>query len=183
MFFVGKKALNIYVIAYFGMCVGWYQHNAWGSCSICEVSTTPNQGHLQIMHYCLNKTFFFLTFGCVWFNFSSVILKFILNHFNQKSLIKIICNTKWISNILHFWKLVTFSSKIWHLQHKWLFLQLLSSDDLWMYAPIAYNGMDIGLNPTTPKTAKEKELWNGGEDRVWCIINMLRRKGLIFWGI
>ena len=25
-------------------------------------------------------------------------------------------------------------------------LQLLSSDDLWMYAPIAYNGMDIGLD-------------------------------------
>ncbi|XP_031745141.1 transcription factor bHLH85-like [Cucumis sativus] len=37
-------------------------------------------------------------------------------------------------------------------------IKLLSSDDLWMYAPIAYNGMDIGLNPTTPKTAKEKEL-------------------------
>jgi hypothetical protein len=25
-------------------------------------------------------------------------------------------------------------------------LQLLSSEDLWMYAPIAYNGMDIGLD-------------------------------------
>ncbi|KAG8654810.1 hypothetical protein MANES_05G181100v8 [Manihot esculenta] len=25
-------------------------------------------------------------------------------------------------------------------------IKLLSSDDLWMYAPIAYNGMDIGLN-------------------------------------
>lgn len=25
-------------------------------------------------------------------------------------------------------------------------LQLLSSDDLWMFAPIAYNGIDIGLN-------------------------------------
>lgn len=25
-------------------------------------------------------------------------------------------------------------------------LQLLSSDDLWMYAPIAYNGKDIGLD-------------------------------------
>jgi len=24
--------------------------------------------------------------------------------------------------------------------------QLLSSDDHWMYAPIAYNGMNIGLN-------------------------------------
>nr|GMC55161.1 transcription factor bHLH85-like [Ipomoea batatas] len=24
-------------------------------------------------------------------------------------------------------------------------IKLLSSDDLWMYAPIAYNGMDIGL--------------------------------------
>ncbi|XP_038887542.1 transcription factor RSL2-like [Benincasa hispida] len=37
-------------------------------------------------------------------------------------------------------------------------IKLLSSDDLWMYAPIAYNGMDIGLNPTTLKTPKEKEL-------------------------
>ncbi|KAG6571924.1 Transcription factor basic helix-loop-helix 84, partial [Cucurbita argyrosperma subsp. sororia] len=32
-------------------------------------------------------------------------------------------------------------------------IKLLSSDDLWMYAPIAYNGMDIGLNPT-PNTPK-----------------------------
>lgn len=24
-------------------------------------------------------------------------------------------------------------------------LQLLSSDDMWMYAPIAYNGMNLGL--------------------------------------
>lgn len=24
--------------------------------------------------------------------------------------------------------------------------QLLSSDDLWMYAPIAFNGMNIGLD-------------------------------------
>lgn len=33
-------------------------------------------------------------------------------------------------------------------------LQLLSSDDLWMYAPIAYNGMDIGLDLKigTPKS-------------------------------
>ncbi|XP_052194612.1 transcription factor bHLH84-like [Diospyros lotus] len=32
-------------------------------------------------------------------------------------------------------------------------IKLLSSDDLWMYAPIAYNGMDIGLDLkiTTPK--------------------------------
>ncbi|KAL1342799.1 hypothetical protein HN51_029303 [Arachis hypogaea] len=32
-------------------------------------------------------------------------------------------------------------------------IKLLSSDDLWMYAPIAYNGMNIGLdfNITTPK--------------------------------
>ncbi|KAI3715971.1 hypothetical protein L6452_22973 [Arctium lappa] len=29
-------------------------------------------------------------------------------------------------------------------------IKLLSSDDLWMYAPIAYNGMDIGLEPTIP---------------------------------
>ncbi|CAN8327346.1 unnamed protein product [Cochlearia groenlandica] len=29
------------------------------------------------------------------------------------------------------------------LQHQ---IKLLSSDDLWMYAPIAFNGMDIGLN-------------------------------------
>ncbi|XP_057493247.1 transcription factor RSL2-like [Actinidia eriantha] len=30
-------------------------------------------------------------------------------------------------------------------------IKLLSSDDLWMYSPIAYNGMDIGLlNITTP---------------------------------
>ncbi|CAH1426089.1 unnamed protein product [Lactuca virosa] len=28
-------------------------------------------------------------------------------------------------------------------------IKLLSSDDLWMYAPIAYNGMDIGLHSTT----------------------------------
>lgn len=27
-----------------------------------------------------------------------------------------------------------------------LFLQLLSSDDLWMYAPIAYNGMNLGID-------------------------------------
>ncbi|GJZ34008.1 hypothetical protein Tco_0579444, partial [Tanacetum coccineum] len=27
---------------------------------------------------------------------------------------------------------------------------LLSSDDMWMYAPIAYNGMDIGLDLTIP---------------------------------
>ncbi|KAG6588712.1 Transcription factor basic helix-loop-helix 85, partial [Cucurbita argyrosperma subsp. sororia] len=33
-------------------------------------------------------------------------------------------------------------------------IKLLSSDDLWMYAPIAYNGMDIGLN-RTPNTSKE----------------------------
>ncbi|KAJ6730145.1 TRANSCRIPTION FACTOR BHLH83-RELATED [Salix viminalis] len=25
-------------------------------------------------------------------------------------------------------------------------IKLLSSDDLWMYAPLAYNGIDIGLN-------------------------------------
>ena len=29
---------------------------------------------------------------------------------------------------------------------KIIITQLLSSDDLWMYAPIAFNGMDIGLN-------------------------------------
>ncbi|KAL8188924.1 hypothetical protein R6Q57_029444 [Mikania cordata] len=29
-------------------------------------------------------------------------------------------------------------------------IKLLSSDDLWMYAPIAYNGMDIGLDITIP---------------------------------
>ncbi|KAI3774670.1 hypothetical protein L1987_49229 [Smallanthus sonchifolius] len=29
-------------------------------------------------------------------------------------------------------------------------VKLLSSDDLWMYAPIAYNGMDIGLDITIP---------------------------------
>ncbi|XP_076954776.1 transcription factor bHLH139-like [Bidens hawaiensis] len=28
-------------------------------------------------------------------------------------------------------------------------IKLLSSDDLWMYAPIAYNGMDIGLHDLT----------------------------------
>ncbi|XP_022148846.1 transcription factor bHLH84 [Momordica charantia] len=33
-------------------------------------------------------------------------------------------------------------------------IKLLSSDDLWMYAPIAYNGMDLRLNPT-PITPKE----------------------------
>ncbi|KAL2477371.1 transcription factor bHLH [Forsythia ovata] len=33
-------------------------------------------------------------------------------------------------------------------------IKLLSSDDLWMYAPIAYNGMDIGLDlkRSTPKS-------------------------------
>ena len=55
-----------------------------------------------------------------------------------------------------FWFLVLY----WHLHYKWL-LQLLSSDDLWMYAPIAYNGMDIGLNPT-PNTPKV--LWTNKED-------------------
>lgn len=25
-------------------------------------------------------------------------------------------------------------------------MQLLSSEDMWMYAPIAYNGMNIGLD-------------------------------------
>ncbi|KAJ8499393.1 hypothetical protein OPV22_009945 [Ensete ventricosum] len=35
--------------------------------------------------------------------------------------------------------------KFLHLQIK-LTLHLLSSDDLWMYAPIAYNGMSIGFN-------------------------------------
>nr|GEX99591.1 transcription factor bHLH84-like [Tanacetum cinerariifolium] len=29
-------------------------------------------------------------------------------------------------------------------------IKLLSSDDMWMYAPIAYNGMDIGLGLTIP---------------------------------
>ncbi|KAJ0700612.1 putative transcription factor bHLH family [Helianthus annuus] len=29
-------------------------------------------------------------------------------------------------------------------------IKLLSSDDLWMYAPIVYNGMDIGLDLTIP---------------------------------
>ncbi|CAH1450458.1 unnamed protein product [Lactuca virosa] len=29
-------------------------------------------------------------------------------------------------------------------------IKLLSSDDLWMYAPLAYNGMDIGLDITLP---------------------------------
>ncbi|KVH93338.1 transcription factor bHLH84-like isoform X2 [Cynara cardunculus var. scolymus] len=29
-------------------------------------------------------------------------------------------------------------------------IKLLSSDDLWMYAPIAYNGMEIGLESTIP---------------------------------
>ncbi|KAJ9537944.1 hypothetical protein OSB04_030677 [Centaurea solstitialis] len=29
-------------------------------------------------------------------------------------------------------------------------IKLLSSDDLWMYAPIAYNGMEIGLDSTIP---------------------------------
>ncbi len=27
-----------------------------------------------------------------------------------------------------------------------VFLQLLSSDEMWMYAPIAYNGMNIGID-------------------------------------
>ncbi|KAM1031085.1 hypothetical protein ACFX2C_034924 [Malus domestica] len=32
-------------------------------------------------------------------------------------------------------------------------IKLLSSDDMWMYAPICYNGMDLGLDPklTTPQ--------------------------------
>ncbi|PKI45930.1 transcription factor bHLH85-like [Punica granatum] len=30
-------------------------------------------------------------------------------------------------------------------------IKLLSSDELWMYAPIAYNGMDIGLNQMLPR--------------------------------
>ncbi|KAK7269922.1 hypothetical protein RIF29_22731 [Crotalaria pallida] len=34
------------------------------------------------------------------------------------------------------------------LQHQ---IKLLSSDDLWMYAPIAYNGINIGLDLTTTK--------------------------------
>ncbi|CAM8957149.1 unnamed protein product [Rhodiola kirilowii] len=25
-------------------------------------------------------------------------------------------------------------------------IKLLSSDDMWMYAPLAYNGMDLGLD-------------------------------------
>nr|XP_043623255.1 transcription factor bHLH139-like [Erigeron canadensis] len=29
-------------------------------------------------------------------------------------------------------------------------IKLLSSDDMWMYAPIAYNGMDLGLDLTIP---------------------------------
>ncbi|KAI3903268.1 hypothetical protein MKW98_031922 [Papaver atlanticum] len=32
-------------------------------------------------------------------------------------------------------------------------IKLLSSDDLWMYAPIAYNGMDIGLDRSRHPTA------------------------------
>lgn len=46
-----------------------------------------------------------------------------------------------------------------------IILQLLSSDDLWMYAPIAYNGMDIGLN-RTPNTRKES--WNREDGSVFC---------------
>jgi len=30
--------------------------------------------------------------------------------------------------------------------------QLLSSDELWMYAPIAYNGINIGLDLTISPT-------------------------------
>ncbi|OMO73872.1 hypothetical protein CCACVL1_17085 [Corchorus capsularis] len=33
-------------------------------------------------------------------------------------------------------------------------IKLLSSDDLWMYAPIAYNGMDIGLDLKVGATPK-----------------------------
>ncbi|KAJ0591359.1 putative transcription factor bHLH family [Helianthus annuus] len=29
-------------------------------------------------------------------------------------------------------------------------IKLLSSDDLWMYAPIAYNGLDLGLDVKLP---------------------------------
>lgn len=37
------------------------------------------------------------------------------------------------------------------------FEQLLSSDDLWMYAPIAYNGMNIGLELNINITKQEKK--------------------------
>ncbi|KAI4367133.1 hypothetical protein MLD38_022903 [Melastoma candidum] len=36
-------------------------------------------------------------------------------------------------------------------------IKLLSSDDLWIYAPIAYNGMDIGLDATALLRARNSE--------------------------
>ncbi|KAK7319753.1 hypothetical protein RJT34_04478 [Clitoria ternatea] len=49
---------------------------------------------------------------------------------------------------------VDISTMLEEAVHYVKFLQLqikpLSSDDLWMYAPIAYNGLDIGLNLSSP---------------------------------
>ncbi|CAI0451796.1 unnamed protein product [Linum tenue] len=33
-----------------------------------------------------------------------------------------------------------------YVKYLQLQIKLLSSDELWMYAPIAYNGVDVGLN-------------------------------------
>ena len=53
-----------------------------------------------------------------------------------------------VQNIFHFIFLGNIQSRYWFMFSHILFSiwQLLSSDDLWMYAPIAYNGMNIGLN-------------------------------------
>ncbi|XP_022861236.1 transcription factor bHLH85-like [Olea europaea var. sylvestris] len=57
---------------------------------------------------------------------------------------------KILQNLVPNGKKVDISTMLEEAVHYVKFLQvqikLLSSDDLWMYAPIAYNGQDIGLN-------------------------------------
>lgn len=56
----------------------------------------------------------------------------------EKPVTTTICAAVWFEDGMNIWLtdlIVLFS-----------LLQLLSSDDLWMYAPLAYNGMDIGLD-------------------------------------
>ena len=51
----------------------------------------------------------------------------------------------------------------WPTTFRWHFpslnLQLLSSDDMWMYAPIAYNGMNIGIDLNMDRWSKREPWW------------------------
>ncbi|KAK7321646.1 hypothetical protein VNO77_32483 [Canavalia gladiata] len=57
-------------------------------------------------------------------------------------------------------------------------IKLLSSDDLWMYAPLAYNGLDIGVKLNLGDAGKKKEMQ---ESLIACVEVEVAKRGFGVW--